>query len=89
MVLLPLVLTPTLFVKDLVQDALSIVCLTWTFPKFLSWHLGSHRAKGPRGSKMCAWSYTSTAGESISASQQGIVCFLYKQTAEKQYDPDL
>lgn len=78
-----------LFVKDLVQNALCMVCLTLTFATFLRWDLGSHRARVPYGRKRCLWSCASTAGESIPYTQRAIVCFLYTQTGEKWHDPGL
>lgn len=72
--LVPLGLTSMLFVKDLLQDAFRMVCLTLTFPKFLSWDLGSHGGRVPCGRKQHVWSYVSAAGEGLSATQGGIVC---------------
>lgn len=69
MLLVPLGLTSMLFVKDLVQDAFRMV----TFPKFLSWDLGSHGGRALCGRKQHDWSYASAAGEGISAAQGGTV----------------
>lgn len=73
MLLVPLGLTCMLLVKDLVEDAVRMVCLTLTFPRFLSWDLGGHGGRVPCGRKQHVWSYVSAAGEGISATQGGIV----------------
>lgn len=73
MLLVPLGLTCRLLVKDLVEDAVRMMCLTLTFPRFLSWDLGGHGGRVPCGRKQHVWSYMSAAGEGISATQGGIV----------------
>lgn len=54
-----------------------MVCLTLTFPKFLSWDLGGHGGRAPCGRKQHVWSYASAEGEGLSATQGGIV-WLYR-----------
>lgn len=77
MLLVPLDLTSMLFVKDLVQDAFRMVCLTLTFPEFLRWDLGGHGGRVPWGREQHVWSCASAAGEGNSAAQGGIVGYIH------------
>lgn len=76
MLLVPLGLTSMLFVKDLVQDAFRMVCLTLTFPRFLTWDLGGHGGRVPCGRKQHVWGCASAAGQGLLPHREALCAYI-------------